>query len=149
MQKITPFLWFNDNAEAAVKFYTTIFKDSKILSVSRKGKKFFTATIKLQGQEVMLLNGGPLFPFTPAISFFVRCKDQREVDYYWNKLSKGGKKSRCGWLQDKYGLSWQIIPDALGKYLTDKNPEKAGRAWDAMMKMSKIDIAALKKAHQG
>jgi predicted 3-demethylubiquinone-9 3-methyltransferase (glyoxalase superfamily) len=154
MQKISPFLWFDNQAEEAMNFYTSIFKNSKIGKVSRYGKAFpdkegqvMSATFELFGQEFMALNGGPLFHFTEAVSFFVHCEDQQEVDYYWQKLTAdGGKESRCGWLKDKFGLSWQIVPNALGEMLSDKDPGKANRVMQSMMTMSKIDIATLKKA---
>ena len=153
MQKITPFLWFDNNAEEAINFYTSVFKDSKVGRISRYDKSFpekegavMTATFYLFGQEFMVLNGGPLFTFTEAISLFVHCEDQQEVDYYWEALSAGGKESRCGWLKDKFGLSWQIIPNALGQMLADKDPAKAQRVMEAMLKMTKIDITALERA---
>ncbi len=153
MKKITPFLWFDDQAEEAAKFYVSVFKNSKLKSVKRTGKgpkaKAFSVTFQLEGQDFFALNGGPHFKFTPAISLFVDCKDQREVDTLWKKLLKGGKESRCGWLEDKYGLSWQVIPKQLGEMLGDKDPEKAGRAMQAMMKMVKIDVKELKKAYDG
>jgi predicted 3-demethylubiquinone-9 3-methyltransferase (glyoxalase superfamily) len=138
MQKITPFLWFDHNAEEAMKFYVSIFKNSKILS---------STTFQLDGQEFFAFNGGPHFTFTPAISFFVNCETQQEVDELWEKLSEGGVKERCGWLKDKFGLSWQIIPSVLGKLLHDKDPEKSGRVRKAMLQMTKIDIEALKRAY--
>lgn len=151
---ITPFLWFNGNVEEAVNFYTSIFKNSKIINMHHlpgdvKGKKgkVFTATIELDGQKLMLLDGGPQFKFTPAISFFVDCNTQKEVDELWEKLSAGGKKDRCGWLQDKYGLSWQIIPKTLGELLYDKDPIKSKRVMEAMMKMGKIEINKLEEAY--
>jgi predicted 3-demethylubiquinone-9 3-methyltransferase (glyoxalase superfamily) len=154
MQKITPFLWFDGTAEEAMNFYVSVFKNSKALSVSRSGdtgpgKKgsVMSATFELDGQTFYALNGGPQFSFTPAISFFVNCENQGEVDYFWEKLSEGGEKSRCGWLKDKYGLSWQIIPSALGKMLQDKDPQKAGRVMKAMMQMDKIDVSVLKQAY--
>jgi len=147
MPKITPFLWFDDKAEAAAKFYCSIFKNSKIIKVTRDDKKTWCVTFRLNGLEMMAFNGGPRFKFTHATSLFVHCKTQAEVDNYWNKLSKGGKKSRCGWLQDKYGLSWQIIPDALGELMSDKDSAKADRVFQAMMKMDKIDIKTLKRAY--
>jgi predicted 3-demethylubiquinone-9 3-methyltransferase (glyoxalase superfamily) len=149
MQKITPFLWYNDKAEEAAKLYCSIFKNSKILKTSREGKKVWCVTFRINGQELTAFNGGPKFKFTHAISLYVHCKTQLEVDHYWNKLSKGGKKIQCGWLKDKYGLSWQIIPDTLGDLLGDKDPAKSGRVYQAMMKMTKIDIKALKKAYNG
>ncbi|MES2703471.1 MAG: VOC family protein [Bacteroidota bacterium] len=148
MNKITPFLWFNDNAGEAIDLYTSIFKNSKVVNVRRNGADgpVFTGTITLEGQDFMLLNGGPMYSFTPAVSLFVNCETQEEVDYYWEKLSEGGEKSRCGWLKDKFGLSWQIIPSALGRLLGDKDPEKAGRVMQAMMTMGKIDIKGLEEA---
>ena len=147
MNKITPFLWFDDKALEAAKFYCSIFKDSKIIKQNKNGKKVWGVTLKINGQELIAFNGGPHFKFTPAISLFIHCKTQEEVDYYWEKLSKGGKKVQCGWLKDKYGLSWQIIPDTLGKLLEDKDPKKAERVYQAMMKMTKIDIKTLKQAY--
>jgi predicted 3-demethylubiquinone-9 3-methyltransferase (glyoxalase superfamily) len=156
MKKITPCLWFDDNAEAAMKFYGSIFKDLKVLSVSRYGKEgpgrpgsVMVVRFRLAGQEFIGLNGGPHFKFTEAISLSVDCKDQREVDRLWKALTKGGQPSRCAWLKDKYGLSWQIVPRALPRLLGDKDPEKAGRVMKAMLKMSKIDIKALERAHRG
>ncbi len=154
MQKITPFLWFDDKAEEAMNFYVSLFKNSKVINVSRYGEgaptpsgTVITATFQLEGQEFVALNGGPLFKFTEAISLFVNCETQEEVDLLWEKLSAGGEKSQCGWLKDKYGLSWQIIPRALGEMLGDKDPEKSRRVMEAMLKMSKIDIALLKQAY--
>ncbi len=156
MQKITPFLWFNGQAEEAVNFYVSIFKNSKAGSIQRYGDagpgpkgSVMSATFQLEGQEFYALNGGPQFSFTPAISFFVNCETQQEVDELWEKLSQGGEKGRCGWLKDKFGLSWQIIPSALGQLLQGKDPEKSKRAMQAMMKMDKIDIAGLQKAYDG
>jgi predicted 3-demethylubiquinone-9 3-methyltransferase (glyoxalase superfamily) len=155
MQNITPFLWFNNNAEEAVNFYISIFKNSKIVSISRYGEAgpgpkgtVMSATFELNGQEFMALNGGPHFSFSPAISLFVKCETQQEVDEFWEKLSAGGKKERCGWLTDKYGLSWQIIPTALGRMLQDKDPEKSKRVMKAMLQMDKINIEALKQAYE-
>lgn len=154
MQKITPFLWFDGQAEEAMNFYISIFKNSKIIGVSRCGEKgpgpkgsVMSAQFQLEGQEFIALNGGPHFKFTPAISLFVDCKTQPEVDTLWEKLSAGDEKSRCGWLQDKYGLSWQIIPSALGELLRDPDPVKAGRVMEAMLQMTKIDIEELKRAY--
>jgi predicted 3-demethylubiquinone-9 3-methyltransferase (glyoxalase superfamily) len=138
MQKITPFLWFDGKAEEAMKFYVSIFKNSKIVGANR---------FQLDGQEFLVLNGGPQFTFTPAVSFFVNCESQEEVDELWEKLSEGGEKGRCGWLKDKYGLSWQVIPSVLGPMLYDKDPAKAKRVMQAMLQMSKIDIAGLRQAH--
>ncbi len=154
MQKITPFLWFNNNAEDAAKFYTSIFKNSKIKAVARYGdagpgpkSSVMTASFLLEGQEFTALNGGPVFSFTPAISFVVNCRTQTEVDSLWEKLSAGGEKSVCGWLKDKYGVSWQIVPTILGKLLADRDPVKSNRVMQAMLKMTKINIVALKKAY--
>jgi len=150
MQKVTPFLWFDDNAEEALEFYTSIFPGSRIVS-SRPGPdgKFFTGTFELDGQEFMALNGGPHFKFTEAISLFVRCETQDEVDDLWGKLSDGGEESQCGWLKDRYGLSWQIIPNALEELLGDPDPEKAGRVMQAMLKMGKIEVEKLRRACEG
>ena len=149
MQKITPFLWFDTQAEEAMNFYVSVFKNSKILSVSPgPDGKVMTGTFQLDGQEFMALNAGPQFPFTEAISFFVHCETQAEVDELWAKLTEGGEESRCGWLKDKFGLSWQIIPAVLGELLQDKDPEKAGRVMQAMLQMSKIDIKTLQQAYQ-
>ena len=149
MPKITPFLWFDGQAEEAMNHYVSIFKNSKIVSVSRNGGKVFSCTFELDGQRIMALNGGPMFKFTEAISLFVSCETQAEVDELWAKLSAGGAESRCGWLKDKFGLSWQIIPKALGEMLGDKDPAKAGRVMQAMMQMVKLDIAGLKRAYEG
>jgi predicted 3-demethylubiquinone-9 3-methyltransferase (glyoxalase superfamily) len=154
VQKITPFLWFDDQAEEAMTFYTSIFENSKVVNVSRYGEAgpgragtVMTATFELAGQQFIALNGGPQFKFTEAISLFVNCETQEEVDELWEKLSEGGEKGPCGWLKDRYGLSWQIVPSALGKLLGDEDPEKAGRVMQAMLKMSKLDIAALQQAY--
>ncbi len=150
MQKITPFLWFDDNAEEAMRFYTSIFKNSKIGSVNRHDGKVLTGTFELEGHQFMALNGGSMFKFTEAISLYVNCETQEEVDYYWDKLTAdGGKPSNCGWLKDKFGLSWQIIPSALGRMLGDENPAKANRAMQAMLTMHKIVIADLQRAYDG
>jgi predicted 3-demethylubiquinone-9 3-methyltransferase (glyoxalase superfamily) len=155
MQKITPFLWFDGKAEEAMNFYTSIFKNSKIGRTTRYGQEgpgpkgtVMSATFQLEGQEFMALNGGPMFSFSPAISFFVNCKTQEEVDELWEKLSEGGEKQRCGWLKDKYGISWQIIPSALGEMLQDKDAEKSRRVMKAMLQMDKIDIEGLKQAYK-
>ena len=148
MQKITPFLWFNDNAEHAINFYLSIFKDSKIISLNRNEEgKVFTGSFELEGQKFIALNGGPHFTFNEAISFFVDCKTQEEVDELWEKLSEGGSKGQCGWLKDKFGISWQIIPEALSDLMSDADPAKSGRVMEAMMKMTKIEIAELQKAY--
>lgn len=154
MQKITPFLWFNDNAEEAMNFYTSIFKNAKIGNVTRYGAagpgpegSVMTATFQLEGQEFMVLNGGPAFKFTEAISFFVNCETQEEIDRLWEKLTAdGGKESQCGWLKDKYGLSWQIVPSNLSQLLNNPDREKAKRAMNAMLQMKKLDIQALEQA---
>ncbi len=144
MLRITPFLWFDDNAEEAIDFYTSVFKNSKIVSITRYGEAgpgpkgaVMSATFQLQDQELMALNGGPQFKFTEAISFFVNCETQQEVDELWEKLSEGGEKGRCGWLKDKFGLSWQIVPAALGEMLSDKDAEKSKRVMEAMLRMDK------------
>ena len=150
MPKITPFLWFDNQAEEAMNFYVSIFKNSKVGSIMRSGDDgpVMSVTFQLDGQEFMALNGGPQFKFTEAISFFVNCETQAEVDELWQKLSAGGEEGQCGWLKDKYGLSWQIIPTVLGEMLQDKDAGKAKRVMDAMLKMSKIDIAVLRQAYE-
>jgi predicted 3-demethylubiquinone-9 3-methyltransferase (glyoxalase superfamily) len=155
MQKITPFLWFDGNAEEAVNFYVSIFKNSKVLSIARYGEAgpgpkgtVMTAAFQLDGQEFVALNGGPQFKFTEAISFWVRCETQEEIDEMWEKLSAGGAKSRCGWLKDKYGLSWQVVPPILAEMLQDKDAKKSQRVMAAMMQMDKIDIGLLRKAYE-
>jgi predicted 3-demethylubiquinone-9 3-methyltransferase (glyoxalase superfamily) len=151
-QKITPFLWFNDNLEEAVNYYTKIFKDSKIHSMNKMPDgQVFTAEFELLGQKFMGLNGGPMHAnFTESVSFFVNVKTQEEVDYYWNALTAdGGEESMCGWLKDKFGLSWQIVPDALGELMEDPDQEKAQRVMQAMMKMNKIIISDLENAQKG
>ena len=160
MQKITPNLWFDDKAEEAAKFYTSIFKNSKILNVARyseEGAKAsgrpkgsaMTVVFQLDGQEFIALNGGPMFKFSEAISFIVNCETQEEVDYFWEKLSRDGEEGVCGWLKDKYGLSWQIVPTALPKMLQDTDPLKSERVMSALLKMKKIDIEGLRKAYRG
>ena len=149
MPKITPFLWFDGQAEEAMNFYISIFKNAKVLNVNRANGKVMSVTFELEAQNFMGLNAGPQFKFTEAISLFVDCETQEEVDELWEKLSEGGEKSRCGWLKDKYGLSWQIIPTALGKLMNDPDPEKSKAVVQAMLKMSKIVIEDLKKAHDG
>ncbi len=144
MHKITPFLWFDGRAEEAARFYTSIFKNSKIESVSA-----MSATFYLDGQKFMALNGGPQFTFTEAISFFVNCDTQTEVDELWEKLSAGGTTQQCGWLKDKFGVSWQIIPSILGDMLQDEDEEKSERVMQAMLQMGKLDIAGLKRAYDG
>jgi predicted 3-demethylubiquinone-9 3-methyltransferase (glyoxalase superfamily) len=149
MPKISPFLWFDNNAEEAVGFYASIFKNTKVLNVNRVDGKVMTVNFELEGQRFMALNGGPLFPFTEAFSILVSCETQDEVDNYWDRLLEGGKPSRCGWLKDKFGLSWQIIPTALIQLMGDPDPKKANAVFQAMMKMDKIVIADLKRAHEG
>jgi len=155
-QKITPFLWFDDKAEEAAKFFVSIFKNSKIGSVSRYGEAgpgpkgtVMVVSFQLNGQEFAALNGGPQFKFTPAISFLVNCETQPELDELWEKLSQGGRKDRCGWLQDRYGVSWQIVPSVLGKLMSDPDREKANRVMKAMLQMDKIEVKALEAAHKG
>jgi predicted 3-demethylubiquinone-9 3-methyltransferase (glyoxalase superfamily) len=149
MKKITHFLWFDDSAEEAMNFYVSIFKNSKVLSVSPgPNGKAFTVSFELDGQEITALNGGPEYKFTEAFSFFVNCETQAEVDELWAKLSAGGEESQCGWLKDKYGLSWQIVPTTLGKLLGDPDPAKSQRVMQAMLKMRKIDIAGLQRAYE-
>ena len=155
MQKITPFLWFDGNADEATKFYVSTFKNSKIVSVTRYGDAgpgpkggVMSVTFQLEGQDFYALNGGPMYKFTPAISLFVSCKTQEEVDELWDKLVEGGAPQQCGWLTDKFGLSWQIIPTALMELLSDKDPAKAQRVMRAMLQMVKIDIAGLQRAYE-
>jgi predicted 3-demethylubiquinone-9 3-methyltransferase (glyoxalase superfamily) len=156
MQKIVPFLWFDGQADEAVNFYTSIFKNATITSVTRYGDagpgpkgSIMSATFELDGQEFYALNGGPMFKFSPAISFFVKCESQEEVDYYWSKLAAGGQTNQCGWLQDKFGVSWQVVPTLLGKLLGDKDAAKANRVMQAMLKMTKLDVAGLQRAYDG
>jgi predicted 3-demethylubiquinone-9 3-methyltransferase (glyoxalase superfamily) len=159
MQKITPFLWFDGKAEEAANFYTSIFKNSKVGKVARYGEEgakasgmpkgtVMTVVFQLEGQEFVALNGGSHFTFSPAISFVVNCETQEEVDQFWEKLSEGGKPNRCGWLQDKFGVSWQIVPTALGEMLQDKDVAKSSRVMNAMLQMDKIDIKGLKQAYE-
>ncbi len=141
--KITPFLWFDNNMDDAVKFYTSTFKNSKIVQLNP-----MVSTFELEGQNFMALNGGPLFKFTEAISLFVSCDNQEEVDYYWKTLTAGGgEEGKCGWLKDKFGLSWQIVPAILGDLLGDPDPQKSGNVMEAMLKMNKLDIELLKQAY--
>ena len=149
MQKITPFLWFDGKAEDAANFYVGIFRNSRVVTVNRQGKDgpAFSVTFNLDGQDFFALNGGPMFQFTPAISFFITCETQAEVDEFWGKLSENGVQDRCGWLRDKYGISWQVVPELLPRLLGDKDPKKARAAMSAMLTMSKIDMAALQKAY--
>ncbi len=146
MQKITTFLTFNNQAEEAMNFYTSVFKNSKILSQMHNGNMFFGGSFELDGQEFFALNGGPTFTFSLGISLFVNCPTQDEIDYYWEKLSEGGRKDRCGWLQDKFGVAWQIVPPTLGQLLGDKDPAKSQRVMQAMLKMDKLDIQTLQDA---
>ncbi|HWP61777.1 MAG TPA: VOC family protein [Candidatus Paceibacterota bacterium] len=162
MQKITPFMWFDKNAEEAITFYTSIFKDAKIVSIKRypegplegpmKGMegKVLTAVFELEGQRFMAIDGGPFFQPSGAISFYIECETQEEVDHYWNALTAGGDPAaqQCGWLKDKFGFSWQVVPKQLPEYLSDNDAAKAGRVMAAMMQMKKIDIAGLKKAYE-
>jgi len=156
-QKITPFLWFDSQAEEAAKLYVSIFKNSKILGLTRYSEvgpgpagSVMTVNFVLDGQEFTALNAGPQFKFTEAISFVIHCKTQDEVDYYWEKLTAdGGQESMCGWLKDKFGLSWQVVPDALFELLADKDPQKSKRVMNAMLQMKKIDIPKLREAHEG
>ncbi len=156
MQKITPCLWFDNQAEEAMYFYTSIFKNAKVGNLTRYGEagpgpegSVLTASFELEGQQFIALNGGPEFTFTPAISFFVNCETQEEIDELWEKLSAGGEKVQCGWLKDKYGVSWQIVPTVLGKMLNDTDPERSQRVMQAMLQMTKIDIKILKQAYEG
>jgi predicted 3-demethylubiquinone-9 3-methyltransferase (glyoxalase superfamily) len=154
MQKITPFLWFDNNAEDAMNFYASVFKHAKIGKVSRYPEgapgpagQVMTAEIEIEGQQFTLLNGGPEFKFTEAVSFLVNCADQEEVDYFWEKLTAGGEESQCGWLKDKFGLSWQIVPEQLGKLMSDPDPKKSQRVMMAMLQMKKIEVAQLEAAY--
>lgn len=150
MANITPFLWFNQNLKEAVEFYTSVFKDSKVISTSKgPNDSFMSATFELNGQRFMGLNAEPLFEFNEAISFFIDCADQEEVDYYWDKLVEGGEPSQCGWLKDRFGLSWQVVPKALGECLGGSDREGAGRAMQAMLKMQKIIVKELEAAYKG
>ena len=156
MQKIVTFLWFDNQAEEAAKFYVSLFKNSKMGAVTRYGDAgpgpkgtAMSVTFQLNGQDFYALNGGPLFKFTEAISLYINCETQEEVDDLWEKLSAGGSKSQCGWLKDRYGLSWQVIPTVLGKLLGDKDPAKAKRVMESMLKMTKIEIKKLEQAYEG
>ena len=155
-QKITPCLWFNNNPEEAVKFYTSVFKNSKKGTVTYYGENapmpkatVLTVTFQIEGQEFLALNGGPHFKFTEAVSFVVNCKTQKEIDYYWEALSEGGAKVECGWLKDKFGLSWQVAPTIISKMMADKNPGKSSKVMQAILKMKKLDIKTLKEAYAG
>lgn len=156
MQKITPFLWFDDQAEEAMRFYMSIFRNSKVVNLSRYGDAgpgpkgaVMVAAFQLEGQDFLALNGGPQFTFSPAVSFTVNCETQAEVDHYWERLSDGGRTNQCGWLADRYGLSWQVVPTVLGELLQDKDAAKSSRVMKAMLQMTKLDIAQLKRAYAG
>lgn len=157
MQKITPFLWFNENAEEAINFYTSIFKDSRMGKITRNGDNgpgpkgsVLVANFTIEGQEFIALNGGPRFQFTEAVSFVVNCKTQDEIDFYWDKLLEGGgKEQACGWLKDRFGLSWQIVPDQLGELMSGNDPQRSGRVMQALMQMVKLDLGKLQKAYDG
>jgi predicted 3-demethylubiquinone-9 3-methyltransferase (glyoxalase superfamily) len=150
MPTITPFLWFDTQAEEAMNLYTSIFKGSRVISVNQAQGRVMSVEFELEGQRFMALNAGPEFKFTEAISFFVGCETQQEIDDLWAKLTAdGGATSRCGWLKDKFGLSWQIVPNALGKMLTDQDPVKAKRTMDAMLQMDKLDLKRLQQAYDG
>jgi predicted 3-demethylubiquinone-9 3-methyltransferase (glyoxalase superfamily) len=156
MHKITPFLWFDNQAEEAVNFYTSVFKNSKIGTVARYGEagpgpkgSVMTASFQLNGQDFIALNGGPMYKFTEAVSFVVNCDTQDEIDHYWDKLLEGGTPQACGWLKDKFGLSWQIVPSILSKLFSSKDPEKSKRVMEAMLKMVKFDIKTLEEAYEG
>jgi predicted 3-demethylubiquinone-9 3-methyltransferase (glyoxalase superfamily) len=153
-QKITPFLWFDNNAEEAMEFYTSIFPDSGIVNVARYGEAgpgpagtVVSGTFRLNGQEFGVINGGPAFQFNEAVSFMIHCETQEEVDYYWDRLTEGGEESQCGWLKDRFGLSWQVVPTILFELMQDEDAEKATRVTAAMLQMSKIDIAKLREAY--
>ena len=147
MPTITPFLWFDNQAEQAMEHYLSIFKNSKAISVSRNGDQVMSVTFELDGQRFIGLNGGPHYTFSEAISMFVNCETQADVDYYWDKLTDGGSESRCGWLKDRFGVSWQVVPAALGRLMSDPNPSKARATVAAMLTMQKLVIADLQKAH--
>ena len=156
MQKITPFLWFATQAEEAASFYVSNFENSRVKAVSRYGEAgpgpkgtAMTVQFELDGREFLALNGGPRYTFTPAISFVINCETQKEVDHYWNALSAGGREDQCGWLTDKFGLSWQVVPTVLGKLMADKDASKAGRVMQAMLQMKKMDVAKLEAAAKG
>jgi predicted 3-demethylubiquinone-9 3-methyltransferase (glyoxalase superfamily) len=155
MQTITPLLWFDGQAEEAMNFYVSIFKDAKVVSLSRYGKAgpgpqgtVMTASFELFGQSFLAINGGPQFKFSPAIAFMVNCETQAEIDHYWEKLSEGGEEQRCGWLKDKYGTSWNIVPSVLGPMMQDKDPARSSRVMNAMLQMIKLDIAGLQRAYE-
>jgi predicted 3-demethylubiquinone-9 3-methyltransferase (glyoxalase superfamily) len=152
--KITPFLWFNDQAEEAANYYVSVFKNSEVLSVHRQGDgesgsqgTVMIVNFRLDGQDFMALNGGPMFKFTEAVSFMIDCKSQDEIDHFWSKLTDGGEPSQCGWLKDKFGLSWQVVPSVLSELMGGDNPERSNRVMQALLQMSKIDIATLQRAY--
>jgi predicted 3-demethylubiquinone-9 3-methyltransferase (glyoxalase superfamily) len=158
MQKITPFLWFDDNAEEAANYYVSIFRNSRVVNIARYGEagakasgrakgSVMTVAFELEGQPFVALNGGPVFAFSPAISFAVNCETQKEIDDLWKKLSDGGEEVECGWLKDKYGVSWQIVPAVLGEMVSDPDPEKAESVMQALLRMKKLDIEGLKRAY--
>jgi predicted 3-demethylubiquinone-9 3-methyltransferase (glyoxalase superfamily) len=156
MKNINPCLWFDTQAEEAARLYTSLFKNSKIGKISRYGKEgpgpegsVLTVDFQLNGQDYLALNGGPIFKFTEAVSFVANCENQEEVDFLWEKLSEGGEKSQCGWLMDKFGLSWQIVPTRMGELMSDPDPVKTGRVMQAMLQMTKLDIAKLEAAYNG
>ncbi|GAA4113206.1 VOC family protein [Aminobacter aganoensis] len=156
MQKITPFLWFDNQAEEAINFYTSVFRNSSIGKVARYGEagpgpagSVMVAEFELEGMRFTALNGGPMFKFTEALSMVVDCKDQAEVDHFWYGLSEGGQPGQCGWLKDKFGLSWQVVPEALPRLLGDPDPARAGRVMQAMLQMTRIEVDKLEKAHAG
>lgn len=153
-QIITPFLWFDNNAEEAMDFYVSVFKEAEVLSVSRYGEagpgpegSVIVASFRLNGQEFLALNGGPQFKFTEAVSFVINCQSQEEIDHYWDRLSDGGAPGQCGWLKDKFGLSWQVVPSVLGELMSDKDGERSNRVTQAMLQMTKMDIAKLQHAY--
>jgi predicted 3-demethylubiquinone-9 3-methyltransferase (glyoxalase superfamily) len=153
MKKISPFLWFDGKAEAAVEFYTTVFPDAEIVRIARYGKggpgpvgTVMTVHFRLFGQDFTAMNGGPVYPLTPGISFVIRCATQKEVDYYWKKLGAGAEMQQCGWLTDKFGVTWQVVPDVLMELVSDKDAEKVARVMAAMMKMTKLNIKRLERA---
>ena len=143
IQKVTPFLWFNSGAEDAAKYYTSVFTNSKIITTNP-----MVTTFEIEGLQINILNGGPTFKLNESFSLLISCENQKEIDYYWSKLTEGGSEGQCGWLKDKFGLSWQIVPTALGEMLGDKDPAKAGRTMQAMLQMKKIDINVLKQAYE-
>lgn len=155
-QKITPFLWFDNNAEAAINLYTSIFKNSRVKNKVYNGENgmgtkgtLMTAVFELNGQEFIALNGGPVYQFTPAISFVISCHTQQEIDHYWNGLAEGGREEQCGWLQDRFGVSWQVVPNNMESLMSSKNGEQAARVVQAMLKMKKLDMAQLQQAYDG